>query len=926
MFGKDLLIKKCPYLGYSPNLIEYFAIVGYQDNFIPKLIDFIETKGSNLENPYSPTILSSITSNNDYGIVDNELIRSQLYPSNPKIITVDPLNKQIPENSNVIYSMCFDSTDGKQKLFYTCYGFLFYELYKNQKCKINTEYYIPKAFCIISQFPFFNSFNIICSNLYNIYSQKNNSIPLELEIYNILNYIPSPINFNLCLSIFDNDNIVININQLSGYPYIDFDLSELFVYFPINLVIEIFILTMLELPILFFSSNLENLNLVMYIMYVLNYPCNDSTYFWHIVSVSKNNLTEENSFVGKIMVSLLGVNCAYNESIDTFAFGKYHYIVDIDNKKLQLKEALDISMDESEEINKITEIQEYIENILNEKYVESYCLNRYITSLKSNLQNTIVSDKSLYSFSYTQKKSMNFFSQKQVNHKLNKTLQEYFYDFYLQILLIFYNDNNLNSSFDKIVKEEVYQKNTKDKYTKKEIFFMEVFRNSVKYKIYFDNFLKEFEVMDTFKIPLIISDTFINLKIRDEKEITCQKINYFNLIDKLYLPKKNGLLSINFKFIDKEYKKKLQNKYFKSFFKTDTDIECPILGNIVNIEIVPKTANKLINMNKKVIDKYIYILKNVYEENELLQAFPQSLSFYKKSGEIDRRLIIQLIKEEIRKNNSIPNQNYILYSLVYTASLVIPLHPYDKMINYLLEISENINFIKFFTRETFYILIKSIYKYFLENCKTKNYPVMILGQVKMYLYVIANELRSKNIVPNEEIMAILSPFFGQLILKERENKNKEDKEKNINNKISNHDDKENNIDIHDKNNVILFLKNCFDEYGIKSDKLMIEYALSQNNEYNVILHTNKKDLKPIIVIKIFDYVYKSPLFSPKKIYKIIENTFENLFDNYDLNISFLDVEKIRGIILNLIQYLKVLNPNNKSYDFLIDTLYLLRNF
>ena len=76
--------------------------------------------------------------------------------------------------------------------------------------------------------------------------------------------------------------------------------------------------------------------MVMYIIYILNYPCNDSTYFWHIVSVSKNNITEENKFVGKLMDSLLGVNAYYDDSIDTFYFGKYHYIVDIDNKKLFL--------------------------------------------------------------------------------------------------------------------------------------------------------------------------------------------------------------------------------------------------------------------------------------------------------------------------------------------------------------------------------------------------------------------------------------------------------------------------------------------------------------------------------------------------------------------------------------------------------------
>jgi hypothetical protein len=53
--------------------------------------------------------------------------------------------------------------------------------------------------------------------------------------------------------------------------------------------------------------------MIMYIMFSLNYPCNDSIYFWHIVSVPLKELTEENRFVGKVMDSLLGVNSSYDE-------------------------------------------------------------------------------------------------------------------------------------------------------------------------------------------------------------------------------------------------------------------------------------------------------------------------------------------------------------------------------------------------------------------------------------------------------------------------------------------------------------------------------------------------------------------------------------------------------------------------------------
>ena len=117
-------------------------------------------------NNFPPKLLSAITSTSDYEIVDNILIISQIYPENPIIILIiksapyqDP-----PSPSNVIYSFCFDSQEGKEKLFHVCYAYKFYENYKyyetNNKYE---EYYITKAFCIISQYYYF--FQFICKNI-----------------------------------------------------------------------------------------------------------------------------------------------------------------------------------------------------------------------------------------------------------------------------------------------------------------------------------------------------------------------------------------------------------------------------------------------------------------------------------------------------------------------------------------------------------------------------------------------------------------------------------------------------------------------------------------------------------------------------------------------------------------------------------------
>ena len=341
MNESDKLIKKYPYLAYSKNIMEYFAMIGYQEKYVRKIIAGKRfTKGINY-----PTVLFSTTSNTDFGIIDNKLIITQVYPDIPKIIPISKVNmkkddeEEEDHTSNTIYSFCYDSLDGKDKLFYICFAYKFYEKYKHYYNNNQyVEFYVPKAFCIISQYYYFTFFEYICKNLLILLKNKDiESIPVEITIYNIINFIPSPMNYSLNLDLFSyilaSEKEVV-IKQLSGYPYLDFDLVQIFNLIPLNFIIEIFILTIIEQSMLFFCSNLELLNMTMFIMFVLNYPCNDSLYFWHIVSISKDNFDEDNKFVGKVMSSMLGVNTLYTEDMNTGDFGKFNYIIDIDRKNI----------------------------------------------------------------------------------------------------------------------------------------------------------------------------------------------------------------------------------------------------------------------------------------------------------------------------------------------------------------------------------------------------------------------------------------------------------------------------------------------------------------------------------------------------------------------------------------------------------------
>ena len=947
MFGKELLITKYPFLGYSDILIEYFSIIGYTEVFIPELISTFKLNQTNTntnnntnninqstlknKNPYRPTVLSSITSKNDYGIIDNELIITQLFPDNPRIILYEN-NQPEPEKSSVIYSFCFDSSDGKKKLFYTCFGYLFYELYKipNQNSD-EAYYYIPKAFCIISQYPFFNTFYLICKNIYNMIMNKLCKVPLEILIYNIVNYVPSPMNSNLELCLFGNEKEYkkILLNQLNGYPIIDFDLYEIFNLLPLNLIIEIYIFIFLEQSVLFFSSNLELLNIIMYIFFLFNYPVIDSIYYWHIVSVSRYELIDDNKFVGKPTANFLGINVAYNESINTQVIGRNHHIVDIDNKKLYYKEykELNISLDDDDKTNLLVN---YIENILKEKNVTSNYLRQPLINLKNHLETFL--GENVTNFSSNPKKNyVNFFKDEIKNMDRNKKILEFFYDCNLTLLTEFYNDNELNTSFDLIINKE--KNNLSDSSssnikhnTDAEKIFLDTFRSTIKYKIYFETFMKDFEIMDVFKIPFLFSDKFIELKLNDKEHniICCDNIDYFNIIDHLYklTNKQIKVRNINFNNFNRHYTEKL-SIYFNSFYISEYDHKMFDQNDKNMIKTVNRPEDQLINLNKKRITRYLYLLKNYYEKKNITKIFPQTSIIEEKIKIMDRRIINQVIKNNLIEKKFINSFNFLIYSLVYVVCLTIPFHSFDKMVKYFVEIQESMKLIKFFKRDYIYTLTKSIYKYYLLNRKTKKYPNMVLTHVKMYLCFLATFIRQNNILPNEEMMLILTDFFGDTIYQEREELNDLDEEKQNNlNQILN--DNINKEDLYDTNQYLFYIKFCFSSKGTIKKKVLIQSGMEDSGNFNALIKKCKR--APEILIKIKDYIYSCKFFHPYKIYKDAENLFEDFFDNYELDFSSLNIQKLREIILNLIIYGSEIDNKSLPLKFLINTLYTLQNF
>ena len=713
MLGKDYKIKKFPYLSYSPNIIEYFAIVGYLEKTIPQIID-CERSTNGIA--FSPSLLSFISSETNFELTDKESIISQIYPYIPFPIKKEK-NQEPPSPSNVIYSFCLDTPDGKNKLFQVYYAYKFYEKFTYTEFG---DYYIPKAFVIISQYSYFTLFKYICENLYNLIYENNkvkqNSIPLEIIIYNIVNFIPSPINYKLHLNIFDEicDEGEVQLGLLSGYPYLQFDIGAIFDLLPINMILEIYIFSVLEKSILFFSSNLEILNMIMFIIYKLNYPCNDSTYFWYIVSVSEKNFVEENKYVGKLISSMLGVNSTFREDIDTSVFEKYHFVVDIDNKNFFLKKAIEDLDDEEEDFNKLKNLFLYIENIFKlkdkdiEKSPDSIFLKPFIQRIKKYLEQFLKRRNPEFT-PYKKNKYVNFFRASKDIMENNKIFQELFYDFSLNILMVFYQENILNSTFSKIIKDkdEEFEKRIKiiSKFKeeiqmdKDEKEFYHLYRRTNKYKIYFQNFIRNSEVIDIFKIPFFFSEEFINIKTKDPSNKIINRLSLFTIIDSLYSNNNISILNITFKNIIIGYDD--FRNYFKYFFDEEKNNKFEeSINNRLDQSNKNRPQRQLFVLNKKIIEKYKYFLNNFYDRKELLELFP-SIQIQKESliTNIDRNSIIYSIQTSLEKQNLIDSIDYLIYALVIIYAFSFPLHSYAKILGYLEKLISSLGRTKFFIRQ-----------------------------------------------------------------------------------------------------------------------------------------------------------------------------------------------------------------------------------
>jgi hypothetical protein len=324
-------IEKFP-MASSPHLIDYFFILGYEEPYIQeKIIKAINSKIESNKNNFEmnifnelkcrhlPTILSSISSNFSEPISDENFLIENIFPIPPSTFYVSPDNFIYEPNPiNIIYS------NVQNNIVNFIYAYVFYE----QKLAYNQSIiYIPKTFVIVSQYPFFNTYKKICKEiLFNLFKNDLLEIPVEIQLYNLINFVPAPVNEKLNISFFLSDdlnqtiskcntdkdlinlskNLVYNLNQLSGYRQSEIDFSAIFNILPVDLIIQIYLDLLAKNTVAFFSKDNEKLNCCIYIFQQLFYPLNqnETTNVFSPIRYFCSDFCEQN---------IVGFLCSYDE-------------------------------------------------------------------------------------------------------------------------------------------------------------------------------------------------------------------------------------------------------------------------------------------------------------------------------------------------------------------------------------------------------------------------------------------------------------------------------------------------------------------------------------------------------------------------------------------------------------------------------------
>ena len=567
---RDNSLPLYPYDGRSSHLIDKFYIFGYnyltiKSNIIDEPPD-IYNENIPLKTliPFQlkeePSVLVEITNDYNKEIIESKLIHKRIFPNQvnfyfkievdenkPKRKNTDPKNTNdnqfqkidfseertgIPMSHRVVFSnnhLIDKNTRKCQNGFaYTFYRKFYKEkFFKNKKC----TFYIPYTFCIISEFPYYQSFEHLFRCIRRMFSQDTIYIPLEIILYKIVKLTPSPINSDVILDLelmcnqekifnknknekkditkrlsaeinhelnldkdnkteFDNflgdfENIEklpinkIKFNYLSGYPLIHYNLAKvLFQTKPLPKSVikpktEILSLSIEKIISIFLLTFLEE-NLILF-------SANIEYLTLFLQSIIKFNYPYNDILYYSTPGAVSLEELPDEKKSFSYLIGIHNaFVPEYETKNCDLKSHTVIDLDKGEIITTksdkiIIKIIELINKICSKEHCDKRLKETIIYKAIINLY-TRLEKASKKKDIYSKWNFIYYYDKPDKNSidSLNKEIQQAFYDFIINMSIYFYDNT-------KILESKNNKKNKNEKNNFYEIDFDKSYKNNEKY-------------------------------------------------------------------------------------------------------------------------------------------------------------------------------------------------------------------------------------------------------------------------------------------------------------------------------------------------------------------------------------------------------------------------------------------------------------
>ena len=739
----EVEIEKYP-MAESKNMFENFLIIGYDDLYYQEKIikgaievcqqknemyskdkkkqeDFKKLSCRNL-----PTILNSITSDFSGPILNGNQIIENVFPIPPYIYIDDEDNKDNKDKekdkiANIDKKMYFVIFSNIQNNVVN-YGFgkIFYEKKIHDKIKI----YIPKAFVIISQYPFYNIFDQLCFEIKELFINPHLQIPIEIQIYNIINFVPASIDTGMKMTLIPKQELY-QINQiktqddffsfekqvkyypeqLNGYRSTEINFCYLLNVIPIDLIVEIYLNLICGRVIGFFSDNIQELSIILHIFHQFLFPFapNENVSCLPPIKFFCNDTVDQN---------IVGFLCNYDdlEKYDPFRsikkgeyrcltdeeenidldplFFRCDYIFDINKRVLKEPHKYNTSITDNSKDNK--NLNDYIKKLIGKfpKKSPETEFERILLELLASLKDYL---RKLTSFRKIKKRIFNPFVREDTQI-MNHFILESFYQFNLGLAFIYYERVSKDKGDYRKTKEE--QINTPLKTFKEsglnpeEYYFFTCFGNSL-FGNCLDNFVGGYSTREPkiYKAPKLIFENLIYfMKMKTLYDLKDKRMpDILDVYDELYTNKIKDINEENKK--DSKNKSKSLNEV--SSAKEFTDEEIAKAERIKNINHKTFTFLEFYKYyaSNPDIALYFYNIANPeYVSGKIIKNNIQNIKYvfrYKKIA-LDQNLILKYIyklKQMDEKTREKCFKNIIKKESIF----VEPIKSYENFISSALE-------------------------------------------------------------------------------------------------------------------------------------------------------------------------------------------------------------------------------------------------